>query len=71
MNGTTKEAVKNFSSSSYLIPGSVFAGVLSFAVNKSVIWAILHMLCGWVYVTYWVCSYSNIIEKYIKPLIAQ
>lgn len=71
MNETAKETAKNFFSTTYLIPGSLVAGVLSFAVNKSVIWAILHMLCGWVYVTYWICSYSNIIEKYIWPLIAQ
>lgn len=65
-----KETVKNFSTSTTVIPGFVFAAVLSFAINKSVIWAILHMFCGWLYVIYWICTYSQIISRYIYPLMA-
>lgn len=32
--------------------GSLVAGVLSFALNKSVGWVIVHILMSWIYVFY-------------------
>lgn len=32
--------------------GSILAMILSFTVNKSVIWAIIHSIFSWVYVIY-------------------
>lgn len=33
--------------------GSILAVVLSWIVNKSILWAILHFFCSWIYVIYW------------------
>jgi len=33
--------------------GGILAIVLSWIVNKSVLWCILHFFCSWVYVIYW------------------
>ncbi len=32
--------------------GSVIAVVLSWATNHSILWALLHGLCGWLYILY-------------------
>ncbi len=42
------------------IPGCVVAVALSYAINKSIFFAILHMFCGWVYVLYWLFTYTDI-----------
>jgi hypothetical protein len=34
--------------------GSVLAIVMSWTANKSVLWAILHGILGWIYVIYYV-----------------
>lgn len=41
------------------IPGGVIAIALSYAINKSIFFAILHMFCGWVYVLYWLFTYTD------------
>ncbi len=33
--------------------GVVLAIILSWTTNHSILWAILHGLCGWLYVIYW------------------
>ena len=33
--------------------GSILAAILSWTVNHSILWAILHFFCGWFYVIYW------------------
>jgi len=33
--------------------GCIGAAVLSWIANHSVVWAILHFFCNWVYVIYW------------------
>ena len=37
--------------------GTVLAIVLSWSVNKSVLWAIIHGIFSWVYVIYYVVVY--------------
>ncbi len=37
--------------------GSVLAVVLSWTVNKSVCWAIVHAMCSWFYVIYHLFKY--------------
>lgn len=37
--------------------GTALAMVISFAMNKSVLWAILHGLLSWIYVIYYVIVY--------------
>lgn len=37
--------------------GSVLALVMSWTMNKSIIWAIIHGLLGWIYVIYYVIKY--------------
>jgi hypothetical protein len=37
--------------------GALLAVILSWGVNKSVLWAILHAFCGWIYVIYYVIFY--------------
>jgi hypothetical protein len=34
--------------------GSILAIIISWSVNHSILWAILHGLCGWFYVIYYV-----------------
>lgn len=34
--------------------GSVLAIVMSWSVNKSVLWAIFHGIIGWIYVLYYI-----------------
>lgn len=33
--------------------GALLAVILSWSVNHSVIWCIIHFFCGWIYVFYW------------------
>ncbi|AAU04066.1 hypothetical protein RT0601 [Rickettsia typhi str. Wilmington] len=33
--------------------GTILAIVISFNVNKSILWAIIHGFCGWFYVVYY------------------
>lgn len=47
-----KEIIKNGISF-----GSVLAIVVSWTMNKSIIWAIIHGLLGWIYVLYYVIRY--------------
>ena len=35
--------------------GSALAMVISFTVNHSILWAILHGIFGWFYVIYYAC----------------
>ena len=37
--------------------GCALAMILSFAVNKSILWAILHGICSWFYVIYYAIKY--------------
>jgi hypothetical protein len=39
--------------------GGLLAVILSWTVNHSVVWCILHFLCGWFYVIYWLIEYSG------------
>lgn len=39
--------------------GAVIAVVLSWTINKSIVWCILHAVCGWLYVVYWLFAYSG------------
>lgn len=41
------------------IPGCVVAMALSYAINKSILWGVLHMFLGWGYVLYWLFTYTN------------
>jgi hypothetical protein len=37
--------------------GAVIAAILSWTVNHSILWCILHAFCGWIYVIYYVLTY--------------
>jgi p-aminobenzoyl-glutamate transporter AbgT len=37
--------------------GSCLAMILSYSINKSILWAILHGLFGWLYVIYFAIKY--------------
>jgi hypothetical protein len=41
------------------IPGSWIAVCLSYAINESILWSIFHAICGWLYVVYWLFSYTT------------
>lgn len=36
--------------------GAALAMAISFSVNKSILWAILHGVFGWFYVIYYACT---------------
>lgn len=42
------------------IPGGAIAFAMSYALNKSIILATIHMIFGWLYVLYWLFSYTDI-----------
>ncbi len=50
--------------------GGIVAIVLSWVVNHSVFWAILHFFCGWFYVIYWVLTKTEIYE-WLQSLVKQ
>ena len=37
--------------------GTVIAILLSWSVNHSIVWAVIHGICSWFYVLYWVLTY--------------
>ena len=37
--------------------GSVLAIVMSWTLNKSILWAIIHGVLGWIYVLYYLIKY--------------
>ncbi len=37
--------------------GGLLAVMLSWAVNHSILWAILHFFCSWFYVIYYLIAY--------------
>ena len=51
-----------------LTPGSVIAAILSWATNHSILWMLLHMMCSWFYVLYWIIFRSNLID-YVEKLV--
>lgn len=42
------------------IPGGFIALMLSYAINKSIFFAIMHMFLGWIYVAYWLFTYTDV-----------
>ncbi len=51
-NNTSREVVKKGISF-----GACLAMVISFTMWKSVLWAIIHGLLGWIYVVYYLIKY--------------
>ena len=39
--------------------GGIIAVLLSWTVNHSILWAILHFFFSWLYVIYWVIKYHK------------
>lgn len=37
--------------------GAALAMICSFSVNKSILWAIVHGVCSWIYVIYFAIAY--------------
>lgn len=48
--------------------GSIFAGGLSWMLNKSVGWALFHFFTGWLYVFYAACARTDEVERVIHSL---
>ena len=42
------------------IPGSMIAWLLSYSVNSSLLWGLVHGALGWIYVTYWLLNNTDI-----------
>ena len=39
--------------------GAILAAVMSWIVNHSILWCILHFFCSWIYVVYWIFAKSS------------
>ena len=39
--------------------GAALAMIISWSVNKSIIWAIVHGICSWFYVIYYAMGYGQ------------
>lgn len=37
--------------------GTTMAMILSYSINKSIIWMLIHGICGWFYVIYFAIAY--------------
>ena len=48
--------------------GFLLAIFLSYIVNHSILWCILHAILGWMYVVYWLIVYSNL-SNYINEFL--
>ena len=42
--------------------GGIIAMIMSWVVNHSVIWGILHFFCSWIYVIYWLAFKTRFID---------
>ena len=49
--------------------GQAIALILSYAVNDSILWGILHCFCGWWYVIYWLFSHTAIKEWILQWVV--
>jgi hypothetical protein len=47
---------------------SLTAFIVSYALNHSVLWAVFHMLCGWLYFLYAVVGYGPQIIPSVQQL---
>lgn len=45
--------------------GGLIAALLSWQLNKSIIWALFHFLIGWLYVFYAACARTEEVEQVI------
>ena len=54
---TTKKVIVEKTVKSGVSFGSALAMVISYTAWKSIIWAIIHGLLGWIYVVYYVLRY--------------
>jgi hypothetical protein len=50
--------------------GGLLAIYLSWIANTSFWWCVLHMLFGWLYVVYWMCTHADKIPLIVKPWMA-
>lgn len=39
--------------------GSVLAMIISWSINHSILWAIIHGVCSWLYVIYYALGYGR------------
>jgi len=45
--------------------GNIAAMILSWAHNHDIVWMIIHGICGWLYVIYYVLVFSGLIPDQI------
>jgi len=50
--------------------GAFLGATLSWIVNHSVGWSMLHFLCNWVYVIYWLITKTSF-YAYLESLVAK
>lgn len=41
--------------------GSIIACLLSWTINHSILWAVIHFCCSWVYVVFYLFKYSHLL----------
>lgn len=46
--------------------GSILAAIISWTLNKSVIWALVHIFFSWLYVFYAACVHNSELEQAIE-----
>lgn len=56
---TMSKSASNSSVSSGLGFGAALAITMSWSVNQSILWAILHGICSWLYVIYFALGYGR------------
>lgn len=54
---TTKKVIVEKTVKSGISFGSALAMVISYTAWKSIVWAIIHGLLGWIYVVYYILRY--------------
>jgi hypothetical protein len=51
------------------LPGAVIAACMSYAINQSILWLILHAIFGWWYAVYWLFTYTNFREWILQWVV--
>ena len=57
-----EKEIKHYFRTGFSQAGTVTAFILSWSVNHSILWGIIHCILGWIYNVYWLLKYSKIEE---------
>ena len=48
--------------------GGLLAAIVSWTINKSVLWAMVHLFFGWFYIMYACCAHTDRLNRAVHSL---